>query len=57
MDIGLNMPTHGLLTRSGADIFVQNVPADSLPLLDIAERAESLGYHSLWFPDHVLMPR
>ena len=57
MNIGLNMPTHGLLTRGGADIFIQKVPADSLPLLEIAERAESLGYDSLWFPDHVLMPR
>ena len=57
MDIGLNLPTHGLLTRQGADIVIQKVPAEELPLLKIAERAEALGYHSLWFPDHVLMPR
>lgn len=57
MDIGLNLPTHGLLSRQGSDIFIRKVAAEGLPLLKIAERAEALGYHSLWFPDHVLMPR
>src|SRR5580658_6499575 len=51
------MPTHGLLSRQGADIFIQKIAADDLPLIKFAERAEALGYHSLWFPDHVLMPR
>jgi probable F420-dependent oxidoreductase len=57
MDIGLNMPTHGLLHRQGRDIFIEKVAPEELRLAHIAERAEQLGYHSLWFPDHVLMPR
>jgi len=57
MNIGLNMPTHGLLYRQGRDIFIEKVVPEGLRLAHIAQRAEQLGYHSLWFPDHVLMPR
>lgn len=57
MEIGLNMPTHGLLARQGRDIFIRKVPVEELPLIEIAQRAEEFGYHSLWFPDHVTMPR
>lgn len=57
MDIGLNMPTHGLLYRRGRDIFIEKIAPEQLQVVQIAQRAEHLGYHSLWFPDHVLMPR
>jgi probable F420-dependent oxidoreductase len=57
MKIGLNVPTHGVLARQGRDVFIHKVPSEDLQITKIAQRAEQLGYDSLWFPDHVLMPR
>ncbi len=53
----LNMPTHGVLARPGREVVIHKVETEQLRLAEIAESAEKLGYHSLWFPDHVLMPR
>lgn len=57
MKIGLNVPTHGVLARHGRDVFIEKVEPEDLQITKLAQRAEQLGYDSLWFPDHVLMPR
>lgn len=57
MKIGLNVPTHGVLARHGRDIFIHKVEPQDLQITKLAQRAEHLGFDSLWFPDHVLMPR
>jgi probable F420-dependent oxidoreductase len=57
MDIGVTMSTHGLLRRDERDFYLQKLePADMRPL-ELAELAERLGYHSVWFSDHVVMGR
>ena len=57
MDIGLTMSTHGLLTRDEQDFFLQRLePAEMRPL-ELAALAERLGYHSVWFSDHIVMGR
>jgi probable F420-dependent oxidoreductase len=57
MDIGLAMSTHGLLVRDERDFFLQRLdPAEMRPV-ELAVRAEQLGYHSVWFSDHVAMGR
>lgn len=57
MDIGIGMNSHGLLTRAGTDVFVQSLPAAEMRTLELCRTAERLGYHSLWFGDHVMMDR
>jgi len=57
MDIGLAMSTHGLLARDERDFFLQKLePAEMRPV-ELAVLAERLGYHSVWFSDHVVMGR
>lgn len=56
MEIGLFMNTHGLGIRDEDAWFLQEVPAGEMRPVQVAERAERLGFHSLWFSDHVLMP-
>jgi len=57
VDVGLAMSTHGLLTRDEQDFFLLRLePAEMRPL-ELARLAERLGYHSLWFSDHVCMGR
>ncbi len=53
MDIGMFMPTHGLLTRDGADMFLSVVPGPEIRPVEVAQVAERVGFHSLWFGDHV----
>jgi probable F420-dependent oxidoreductase len=55
MDIGVAMPTHGLLTRDETNFYLQRVEADEMRVVEYAQRAEELGYHSVWFSDHVVM--
>ena len=55
MDIGITMPTHGLLTRTEQDFFLQRLEPDQVQPFEFARHAEQLGYHSLWFSDHVVM--
>jgi probable F420-dependent oxidoreductase len=57
VDIGFVMPTHGLLTRDERDFFLQRVEPDQVRAFEFARFAEQLGYHSLWFSDHVVMGR
>jgi probable F420-dependent oxidoreductase len=55
MDIGLAVPTHGLLTRDDNDFILQAIEPADVRIVDFAQRAERLGFHSLWFSDHVVM--
>lgn len=55
MDIGVVMPTHGLLTRDERDFFLQRIEAENARPLEFAPMAERLGFHSLWFSDHIVM--
>jgi probable F420-dependent oxidoreductase len=57
MDFGLTMPTHGLLMRDERDFYLQKLPAAEMRPVEVARRAEELGYHSVWFSDHVCMGR
>ena len=57
MDIGVTMPTHGLLTRDERDFFLQRIEPEEVRPIEFAQHAEKLGYHSLWFSDHVVMGR
>ncbi len=57
MDIGIGMNSHGLMTREGEDSFVRSLPAAEMRTLELCRLAEQLGYHSLWFGDHVVMDR
>ena len=55
MDIGVVMPTHGLLTRDEQDFFLQRIEPGEVRAFEFAAFAEKLGFHSLWFSDHVVM--
>ena len=55
MDIGFVMPTHGVITRNERDFFLQRVEPDKIRAFEFARRAEELGYHSVWFSDHIVM--
>ena len=57
MDIGLAMSTHGLLARDERDFFLQKLDAADMRPVELAVLAERLGYHSVWFSDHVVMGR
>ncbi len=57
MDFGLTMPTHGLLLRDEQDFSLQRLPAAEMRPVEVAQLAERLGYHSVWFSDHVCMGR
>ena len=50
------MPTHGLLMRDERDFYLQKLPAAEMRPVEV-EAAEQLGYHSVWFSDHVCMGR
>ena len=49
------MPTHGLLTRDEQNFYLQRVEPEAMRVVEFARRAEALGYHSVWFSDHVVM--
>jgi probable F420-dependent oxidoreductase len=57
MDIGLTMSTHGLLTRDERDFFLQRLEPEEMRVVELAQLADRLGYHSLWLSDHVCMGR
>ena len=57
MDFGLTMPTHGLLVRDERDFYLQKLEASEMRPVEVAKLAEKLGYHSVWFSDHVCMGR
>jgi probable F420-dependent oxidoreductase len=57
MDVGLAMSTHGLLTRDERDFFLRRLEPEAMRPVELAQLADRLGYHSLWFSDHVCMGR
>lgn len=56
MEIGSYMNSHGLIVRSETEFWLENIDASEMRPLEFAQLAERLGYHSLWFPDHVTLP-
>ena len=57
MDIGLGMNSHGIIQREDEDVFVRTTPSEEMRVIEVARRAEELGFHSVWFPDHIVMDR
>ncbi len=57
MQIGIYMPTHGVGLRDEEAWFWQDVPAREMRPVEVAQQADRLGYHSVWFGDHVTMPK
>jgi len=58
MDIGLTLLTHGVMTRDhDGDCFLQNISPEDMAPVESAVRAEALGFHSVWFSDHVVTER
>ena len=56
MEIGIYATTHGLAYRDDQNVLARSLPADQLRPVETAQLAERLGFHSMWFPDHVCMP-
>ncbi len=55
MDIALTMPTHGLLERDEQNFYLQRLEPENVRPFEFAQLADKLGFHSLWFSDHVVM--
>jgi probable F420-dependent oxidoreductase len=56
MKIALYAHTHGVGYRDEKNKFAKSIPATSMRPVEVAQRAERAGFHSMWFPDHVCMP-
>ena len=57
MQIGFYAPTHGIPYRDDENLFLRSVPAQTLQTVQIAQKADAAGFHSMWCGDHVCMPR
>jgi probable F420-dependent oxidoreductase len=58
MDFGLTLLTHGVMTRDAdGDCILQNISPQEMRPVESAVRAEELGFHSVWFSDHVVTER
>jgi probable F420-dependent oxidoreductase len=58
MDFGLTLLTHGVMTRDeDGDCILQNLSPEEMAPVESAVRAEELGFHSVWFSDHVVTER
>lgn len=57
MKIGVYINTHGITSLRDGAMRLVKVDLDDMEPLRVAQRAEELGYHSLWFSDHVTMTR
>lgn len=55
MELGLFMNTHGICGLIDGQMQLQPLAASEMRPLDVAKRAEEVGWHSLWFSDHVTM--
>jgi len=56
MHIGMYATTHGFMYRDNTNAFLRSMSASALQPVRIAQLIEQLGFHSMWFPDHVCMP-
>ena len=56
MKIGLYAHTHGVSYRDAQNKFVKSIPATTTQPVEVARLAERAGFHSMWFPDHVMVP-
>lgn len=56
MDIGVYANTHGLGYRINENFLARSLPPEQTRTVQIAQLAERLGFHSMWFPDHACMP-
>jgi probable F420-dependent oxidoreductase len=56
MKVGLYGHTHGIGYRDETNQFLKSIPATLMRPVEVAQRAERAGLHSMWFPDHVCMP-
>jgi len=54
--IALYANTHGIAYRDETDLHARSVPVEQMRPVEVAQRAEQSGFHSIWFPDHVCMP-
>lgn len=56
MKIALYANTHGIPYRDDTDLHAAPVALDQMQPVRVAQQAETAGFHSIWFPDHVCMP-
>ncbi len=56
MEIGSYMDTHGVAIRSDTEFWLESIPPQDIQPVKYAQLAERVGFHSLWFPDHVTLP-
>ena len=56
MEIGVYATTHGLAYRDSENVLARSLAPDLLAPVETAQLAEDMGFHSMWFPDHVCMP-
>jgi alkanesulfonate monooxygenase SsuD/methylene tetrahydromethanopterin reductase-like flavin-dependent oxidoreductase (luciferase family) len=56
MRLGLYSHTHGVSYPDAQNKFVKSIPATSMRPVEVPQRAERAGFHSMWFPHHVCMP-
>ena len=56
MHIGMYATTHGLMYRDGTNAFLRSLSVSVMQPVKIAQLIEQMGFHSMWFPDHVCMP-
>ena len=56
MKVGLYGHTHGIGYRDETNQFLKSIAATLMRPVEVAQRAERAGFHSMWFPDHVCMP-
>ena len=56
MELGLFLNTHGVTNRDEQDWWHQAMDPDEMKPVESAQMAERLGFHSVWFGDHVSLP-
>ena len=57
MNIGICMTSHGSIRRDERDMWLETISVEEMRVIEVARRAEQLGYHSIWFADHIVMDR
>lgn len=56
MELGIYATSHGVGFRDGENFFAHHVDPLAMRPVEVAQRVEAAGFHSMWFPDHVCMP-